>query len=179
MKDPSVDKAATCTEEGSESIHCSICGIKDETTVRVIPATGHKWNTEYTVDKAATYAASGTKSIHCAVCNAQKPDSAVSIAKLKVPAPTVSKLKALKKGFTVKWKKVSAATGYQVQYALNSKFTKSKKTVKITKAATVSKKVTRLKAKKKYYVRVREYTVVNGKTYCSTWSKSKTVTTKK
>ena len=75
--------------------------------------------------------------------------------------------------------RTSPATGYQIQYALNSKFTKSKKTVKIKKAATVSKKVTKLKAKKKYYVRVRAYKVVSGKTYYSAWCKTRTVTTKK
>ena len=176
---PTIDKAATCTEDGSQSIHCSVCGAKDESTVTVITATGHKWNTEYTVDKKATYAAAGSKSIHCSVCDAKKPNSAVSIPKLKLATPAVSKPMAAKKGFKVKWKKVSAATGYQVQYALNSKFTKSKKTVKITKAATVSKTVTKLKAKKKYYVRVRAYKVVSGKTYYSAWCKCKTVTTKK
>ena len=85
---------------------------------------------------------------------------------------------AQSKGFTAKWKKVSAATGYQIQYALNSKFTKSKKTVKITKAATTSKKITKLEAKKKYYVRIRAYKTVGEKTYYSEWGKSKTVTTK-
>ena len=153
--------------------------MKDESTVRVVPSADHKWNTEYTVDKVATYVAAGSKSIHCSVCDTKKPNSAVSIPKLKLATPTVSKPTAAKKGFTVKWKKVSAATGYQVQYALNSKFTKSKKMVKITKAATVSKKVTKLKAKKKYYVRVRAYKVVSGKTYYSAWCKYKTVTTKK
>ena len=177
--DYTIDVDATCTAEGSQSIHCSVCGIKDESTITIIPKKEHKWNTEYTVDKKATYAAVGSKSIHCSVCDAKKPNSAVSIAKLKVPTPTVSKPAALKKGLTVKWKKVSVATGYEIQYALNSKFTKSKKTVKITKAATVSKKITKLKAKKKYYIRIRAYKVVSGKTYYSAWCKTKTVTTKK
>ena len=176
---PTIDKTATCIEEGSKSIHCSVCGAKDESTITAIPVTDHKWNTEYTVDKNPTYAATGSKSIHCSVCDTKKPNSAVSIPKLKLTMPTVSKPTAAKKGFTVKWKKVSAATGYQVQYALNSKFTKSKKTVKITKATTLSKKVTKLKVKKKYYVRVRAYKVVSGKTYYSVWCKYKTVTTKK
>ena len=171
-----VKKKATCTEKGSKERICSRCG---DTITEVIKATGHKWNSTYTVDKKATYAAAGSKSIHCSVCNAKKPNSAVSIPKLIVITPTVSKPTAIKKGFTVKWKKVSAATGYQIQYALNSKFTKSKKTVKITKATTLSKKVTKLKAKKKYYVRARAYKTVSGKTYYSKWCKTKAVTTKK
>ena len=178
-KEYTVDKEATCTEEGSESIHCSVCGIKNETTIRVIPAKGHKWNTEYTIDKEATYDATGLKTIHCSVCNEMKPDSAVVVPKLTITVPTLLKPKAYKKSFTAKWNKVSGITGYQVQYALNSKFTKSKKTVKITKAATVSKKVSKLKTKKKYYIRIRAYKTVGGKTYYSAWSKTKTVTTKK
>ena len=114
----------------------------------------------------------------CSVCDKKKPNSTVSIPKLKVTVPDLSKPIAAEKGFTAKWKKVSAATGYQIQYALNSKFTKSKKTVKITKAATTSKKITKLEAKKKYYVRIRAYKTVGEKTYYSEWGKSKTVTTK-
>lgn len=170
IKDP------TCTETGSRERECTVC---HETETEGIDALGHTWNTKYTVDKAATYAAAGSKSIHCAVCDAKKPNSTVSIPKLKVATPTVSKPTAAKKGFTVKWKKVSGVNGYEVQYALNSKFTKSKKTVNITKGTTVSKKITKLKAKKKYYVRVRAYKTVSGKKYYSDWSKAKTVTTKK
>ena len=69
-------------------------------------------------------------------------------------------------------------TGYQLQYATNSKFTSGRKNIKITSYKTVSKKVTKLKAKKKYYVRIRTYRTVSGKTYYSTWSKAKYVTTK-
>ncbi|MGI6170795.1 MAG: hypothetical protein ACOYIC_03550 [Butyricicoccus sp.] len=49
----------------------------------------------------------------------------------------------------------------------------------ITSNKTVSKKVTKLTAKKKYYVRIRTYKTVSGKKYYSSWSKAKTVTTKK
>ena len=41
-----------------------------------------------------------------------------------------------------------------------------------------SKKVTKLKAKKKYYVRIRTYKTVSGTKYYSEWSKTKTVRTK-
>lgn len=176
FSDWKVIQKASCVETGLKERECVVC---HETETEIIAATDHKWNSDYTVDKKATYAAAGSKSIHCSTCNAKKPGSVVSIPKLKLATPTVSKPKALKKGFTVKWKKVSAATGYEVQYALNSKFTKSKKIVKIKKAATVSKKITKLKAKKKYYVRVRAYKIVSGKTYYSAWCKTKTVTTKK
>lgn len=101
-----------------------------------------------------------------------------------VPKSTsLSKLTAGKKKFTAKWKKqTSQTTGYQIQYSTSSKF-KSAKTVTISKNKTTSKAVSKLKAKKKYYVRVRTYKTVkiNGKNtkIYSSWSKVKTVTTKK
>ena len=95
----------------------------------------------------------------------------------------VSKVTAAKKGFKVTWKKqATQTTGYQVQYSTNSKF-KSAKTVTISKNKTTSKSVSKLSAKKKYYVRVRTYKTVKigGKSVklYSGWSKAKSVTTKK
>ena len=96
---------------------------------------------------------------------------------------SVSKVKAAKKGFKVTWKKQAIqTTGYQVQYSTSSKF-KSAKTVTISKNKTTSKSVSKLSAKKKYYVRVRTYKTVKigGKSVklYSGWSKAKSVTTKK
>ena len=72
-------------------------------------------------------------------------------------------------------KRTTQTTGYQVMYSTSSKFS-SYKTYKIK---NTSNKVT-LKGlnKKKYYVKVRTYKVVNGVTYYSSWSSVKTVTTK-
>jgi len=50
--------------------------------------------------------------------------------------------------------------------------------VKVKKNKTTSSTVKKLKAKKKYYVRIRTYKKVNGKTYYSGWSKVKNVKTK-
>ena len=88
-----------------------------------------------------------------------------------------------KKSFTVSWNKLTTqTTGYEIQYSTNSNF-KSAKTVTVSKNKTTSKTVSKLKAKKKYYVRVRTYKTVkvNGKStkIYSAWSKAKTVTTKK
>ena len=96
---------------------------------------------------------------------------------------SVSKVKAAKKGFKVTWKKqATQTTGYQVQYSTSSKFKKAK-TVTVSKNKTTSKSVSKLSAKKKYYVRVRTYKTVkvNGKNVklYSGWSKAKSVTTKK
>ena len=99
-------------------------------------------------------------------------------AKVSAPAKTsITKLKKAKKAFTVKWKKKSGVTGYQIRYSLKSSM-KGSTTVKVKSAKTVSKKVKKLKKKKKYYVQVRTYKVVNGKTYWSGWSAKKSVKTK-
>ena len=98
---------------------------------------------------------------------------------------SLSKVTKAKKAATVKWKKQSAKmatsriTGYQIQLATDSKFTKNKKTVTVKGYSKVSKKVTGLKGGKKYYVRIRTYKTVSGTNYYSSWSKAKTVTTKK
>lgn len=102
---------------------------------------------------------------------------------IRPKATSISRITASSKGFTVKWKKQTAqTTGYQIQYSTKSSF-KGAKTVKITKNKTVSRKISKLKAKQKYYVRVRTYKniKVNNKTvaYYSAWSKAKTVKTKK
>ena len=61
-----VDKAATCTEEGSESIKCLDCGEKKADSVTAIPAAGH----EYTTDSltAATCITDGSETKICATC---------------------------------------------------------------------------------------------------------------
>lgn len=56
---------------------------------------------------------------------------------------------------------------------------KNTKVVLVKKSNTTSKSVDKLKAKKKYYIRIRTYKTVNGKKYFSGWSKGKNVTIKK
>ena len=97
---------------------------------------------------------------------------------------SVSKVTAAKKGFKVTWKKqATQTTGYEVQYSTSSNFKKGNKTVTVSKNKTTSKSMSKLSAKKKYYVRVRTYKTVkiNGKNVklYSGWSKAKSVTTKK
>lgn len=99
---------------------------------------------------------------------------------IKPKKATVSSLKSsAKKKLTVKWKKDTSVTGYQVQYSTSSKFVKkSTKTSTVSKKSTTSKTVSSLKSKKKYYVRVREYKTVNGKKIYGAWSKAKSVKVK-
>ncbi len=98
---------------------------------------------------------------------------------------SLSKLKAKKKGLTISWnRQASQTSGYEIQYSTSSKFTKkATKTVTVKNSRTTSKSISKLKAKKKYYVRIRTYknAKVNGKTkkIYSGWSKSKSAKTKK
>ena len=131
-------------------------------------AKGRKYVGKYAVKITFKGKYSGTKTLYFTI---------------KPKAISISSLKAGSKKFTVKWKKqATQTTGYQVQYSASSKFSKAK-TVTVGKNTTVSKKISKLSGKKKYYVRVRTYKTVkiNGKSIriYSGWSKAKTVTTKK
>ena len=62
-----VDKEATCTEEGSESIHCSVCGETDEETVRAITKKDHNYG-DWIITKEAACIQEGIKEKVCADC---------------------------------------------------------------------------------------------------------------
>lgn len=101
-----------------------------------------------------------------------------TFAASKPSATQITSIKAVDNGFKVKWKKKSC-TGYQIQYSTSKKFAKKgTKVLKVNKAKTTSKTVKKLKAKKKYYVRVRTYKTVKKKNYYSKWSANYSVTTK-
>ena len=94
------------------------------------------------------------------------------------PAKTkVQKISTGKKSITAQWKKVAGVSAYQVQIATNKKFSKNKKTFKVSKKST-KVKIKKLKAKKVYYLRVRSYKKVNGKKGYSKWSTVRKVKTK-
>lgn len=100
----------------------------------------------------------------------------------KISKSPISSIAVGNKSLKAKWTKAVGVVGYEVQVATNSTFTSNKKTVKIVKKGTTSAIIKNLKAKKKYYVRVRSYKnqKVNGKTMkvYSGWSKVKSVKTK-
>lgn len=67
----------------------------------------------------------------------------------------VKSLKAVaaKKALKLSWKKVTGANGYEIQYALKSNYKNARKLTVKSNQKTIKK----LKAKKKYYIRVRAY----------------------
>ena len=97
---------------------------------------------------------------------------------IKPKSTSITSLTKASKSFTAKWKKVSTqATGYQIRYSTKSSMSGAKTTT-IKSYKTVSKKITRLSKKKKYYVQVRTYKTVSKVNYYSSWSGKKTVVTK-
>ena len=165
-------KSATCTETGTKKYTCTVCG---ETKTETIKATGH---TEETVKGTpATFKSAGkTDGKKCKVCGK------ILVAQKKIDklgAPSLSKVTAGKKQFKATWKSIKSIDGYQIQYSTSSSFKSGNKTVTVSGYKSTSKTVKSLKAKKKYYVRIRGYKTIDGKKQYSAWSKSKTVTTKK
>lgn len=92
--------------------------------------------------------------------------------------PAGSKLSQAKnlsgRKLSVKWKKNSKVSGYQVQYAVNKKFSGAK-LKKISGASKTSATIKGLKKGKTYYVRVRTYKTVSKTPYYSAWSTAKKV----
>ena len=99
---------------------------------------------------------------------AEKKESALAKAK-------ITKVKPAKKALTVKWKAVANASGYQIYYKTSGKKAVIK-TVKGAKKLTL--KLTRLKKKAKYTVKVRAYKVADGKTTYGKWSAAKKAKTR-
>ena len=179
----------TCTQNGYNSYVCQICGTQYN---EIIPAYGHNVVIDYEV--APTVVSSGlTRGSHCSICGAVITPQTV-IPQISVPTTTnpttptkpvakpksakFKKVKSAKKAISVQWKKVSGVKGYQIQVATDKKFKKNKKTVTVKKQKTTKTTIKKLKAKKKYYVRIRTYKTVNGKKVYSSWSKVKSVKTK-
>ena len=108
------------------------------------------------------------------------PEHKIQVAPKKT---VIVRLSAGKKSFTVKWKKQkSQVDGYEITYSISSKFPKKKtKTVTVGKGIS-SKKISKLKTGKKYYVRIRPYKTIKvqggKKKLYAGWSKTKTVKVK-
>lgn len=85
----------------------------------------------------------------------------------------IASVKSSKKGcMTVKYKKDTKTSGYQIQYSLNKSFAKGNKS--ITASGTTGS-VNGISAGKTYYVRVRSYKKVNGKNYYGFWSDARSI----
>lgn len=88
--------------------------------------------------------------------------------KILPPKTLLTGLKKANRSFIASWKKNIQATGYQIQYAADSRFTKERKTVTVGKQSATRYKISGLKNKKTYYVRIRSYKRVGKKILYST-----------
>ena len=102
--------------------------------------------------------------------------SSIVSAKPVLKTPSV-KLTSGSKKATIKWEKISGASGYEV-YRATSKSGKYSKLKTITKNSTVSYVNSSLTKNKTYYYKVRAYRTVNGKKIYSSYSVAKSVRVK-
>lgn len=102
---------------------------------------------------------------------------------IDLPPVRITKPKAVKKGMTVKWKKISKKnkkkiSKVQIQYSTDKSFTSADTKIKFIKKSKKSVKIKKLRSKTAYYVRIRSYKIIDGKIHLSNWSKIKKVRTK-
>ncbi len=195
-------KKATLTTNGTLTTKCSVCGTPSKTTaiakiasvtttskvtysgktkkpsVKVKDAKGKVISSSnYTLKYASGRKNYGKYKI-TVTFKGNYSGSKVIYFEIVPKNSKISKLTAAKKSLKVKISKQKSASGYQIQYSTSKTF-KSAKTVTLKKNSLTSKTISKLKAKKTYYVRVRTYKTYKGKKYYSAWSTVKSMKTKK
>ena len=121
----------------------------------------------YKSDTTATKPSEATTATKpAATTTATQPTTAAKTTTKKVTVKKqAAKVKAGKKKLTVTWKKDKNVSGYQIQIATKKNF-KGAKTYTVKSYKTYKKVIKKLKAKKKYFVKVRAYkTVGKSKVY--------------
>jgi len=195
--------AATTDQNGSIITKCTICGtVETETaiyaastvelsqdtftyngktkrpfvTVDDSQGTALKENTDYTVVYPDSMRNVGTYTVEVRFRNHYTGTVQRSFT-IYPKSTSVTRATSKKKRLIVVWKKQKKQIGgYELAYSASSKFSKKKATIVNVKGANKTKKViSKLKAGKKYYVRIRTYKTAGGKTYYSGWSRSKSV----
>lgn len=96
------------------------------------------------------------------------------IVRLTAPVQYKPSSKASGK-LTVRWKKAAGASGYQIQYAAS----RSMRGSRTVSASALTRTLSGLKKGSTYYVRIRAYKKVSGKTYYGAWSSVKNVKVRK
>lgn len=96
------------------------------------------------------------------------------IVRLTAPVQYKPSSKASGK-LAVRWKKAAGASGYQIQYAAS----RSMRGSRTVSASALTRTLSGLKKGSTYYVRIRAYKKVSGKTYYSTWSSVKNAKVRK
>lgn len=134
----------------------------------VVTATGYNKTLEFTYtnksDTTATKTSDATTATKPAATTTATKPAVKPVKKVTVKKQT-AKVKAGKKKLTVTWKKDKNVSGYQIKIATKKNF-KGAKTYTVKSYKTYKKVIKKLKAKKKYFVKVRAYkTVGKSKVY--------------
>jgi GH25 family lysozyme M1 (1,4-beta-N-acetylmuramidase) len=183
---------ATAADSSEQTAECSVLITKPikDTVISAIPNqtfTGKKICPEVTVTDGETTLVKGTDYKVTYTDNTAKGTASIQIkgkgyytgtaqisfqivAKEKLAAPVVSSISSENKTVTLKWKKVSKASGYEIYRATkkNGEYELKKKVQKNSKVSYQDKKLTK---GKKYYYKIRAYRIVNGKKQYSSYTK--------
>lgn len=186
-------KDSTCGVAGyTGDKYCSKCNTLQEKGTIIEPTGNHDYDMiNGIVTKEATVETEGSIEYKCKNCDSiytetiaklpeikEEPtiDNSANIKAAKAKKATISKVTNNKnKQLVVKLKKASGYK-FEIKISTDKKFKKSVKTYKTSKTSYTIKK---LKKDKKYYVRVRTYKKIDGKTYYGKWSSIKSVKIKK
>ena len=141
-----------------------------ETTTSAVAETTTPVAVETTTTTAKTTTVAPTPTTTAKVTKTQKPTA----QKVSVGNTRITKIVKTKKSAKVIYKKIAKVSGYQLQLSRSSKFKKA--VTKTTKK--VSYKFKKLKANKKYYVRVRGYVKTSNGTAYGKWRKKNFKTAK-
>lgn len=141
-----------------------------ETTTPATVETTTSAAVETTTTTAKTTTVAPTPTTTAKVTKTQKPTA----QKVSVGNTRITKIVKTKKSAKVIYKKIAKVSGYQLQLSRSSKFKKA--VTKTTKK--VSYKFKKLKANKKYYVRVRGYVKTSNGTAYGKWRKKNFKTAK-
>lgn len=141
-----------------------------ETTTPAVVETTTSAAAETTTTTAKTTTVAPTPTTTAKVTTTQKPTA----QKVSVGNTRITKIVKTKKSAKVIYKKIAKVSGYQLQLSRSSKFKKA--VTKTTKK--VSYKFKKLKANKKYYVRVRGYVKTSNGTTYGKWRKKNFKTAK-
>lgn len=141
-----------------------------ETTTVATAETTTPVAVETTTTTAKTTTVAPTPTTTAKLTKTQKPTA----QKVSVGNTRITKIVKTKKSAKVIYKKIAKVSGYQLQLSRSSKFKKA--VTKTTKK--ISYKFKKLKANKKYYVRVRGYVKTSNGTAYGKWRKKKFKTAK-
>ena len=141
-----------------------------ETTTVATAETTTPVAVETTTTTANTTTVAPTPTTTAKVTTTQKPTA----QKVSVGNTRITKIVKTKKSAKVIYKKIAKVSGYQLQLSRSSKFKKA--VTKTTKK--ISYKFKKLKANKKYYVRVRGYVKTSNGTAYGKWRKKNFKTAK-